>query len=109
MEVIRILDLRQFDRKSRRFRDLVYRNSSKRGTADTPDGKGGFSVFDAACACVDVGDLNCICEHISRFYSAVGPKPCSYWRFDTSIFDPPTPNPQRIPIPELVAVPSDTG
>ena len=110
MEVIRVLNLRNFDRTSRRFRDVVFRNTSKPPEpVTTPDGRGGFSVFDAACACVNTGDSNCICRHISRFYGDVGPEPCAYWRFDTNIFNPPIPNPNRIQPPELIPSPSASG
>ena len=109
MEVIRIFNLRYFDRTKRRFRDVVYRNSARPADpASTPDGRGGFSVFEAACAC---GDLNgdCICHQIAKFYNAVASDPCAYWPFDTSIFDPPNPNPDKLPAPVLIPVPSETG
>ena len=111
MEVIRIFDLRQFDRTSRRFRDVVYRNSAKPpDPSSTPDGRGGFSVFEVACACPGQGvDSDCICCYIARFYPAIAPEPCVYWAFNISIFNPPNPNPNHLPSPVLVSAPSDTG
>jgi hypothetical protein len=108
MEVIRVLNLRQFDRAVRRFRNTVCKNSTK-PTGDTPDGKGGFSVFVATCACLNAADSSCICGHIARFYSEIGPEPCAFWRFDTSLLDPPDPNPAQIKSPVIVEVPSDSG
>ena len=109
MEVVRILNLRHFDRTARRFRDIVCKNASKSDpTAVTPDGRGGFSVFDPACACVDQGqNPNCVCSHISKFYDQVAGEPCAYWRFDHEMFNPPIQNPKNIPV--LVHVPSHTG
>jgi len=110
MEVVRVLDLRQYDRTVRRFRDSLFKNSSKQ--ANTPDGKGGFSVFEVACACGDAGNLgnpNCICGHISRFYPATGPEPCAYIIFDTNLFDHPAPNPKKLPQPQIIPAVSNTG
>src|SRR3954447_14090549 len=101
MEVTRILDLRNFDRYARRFRDVVYKNSSRRGDEDTPDGRGGFSVIDTACACTPVTD-DCICAHIHQFYDRVGPEPCAFWTFDPAVFNPPNPNPNKLEPPVLV-------
>ena len=109
MEVIRILDLRLFDRDRQRFRDLVYKNSSRAPEApETPDGRGGFSVIGLECACNGV-DGDCVCGHIAQFYSGVAPQPCAYWRFDTNEFNPPSPNPQNLTAPVMLEVPSDTG
>ena len=93
MEVIRILNLRHFDRNVRRFRDIVCKNASKSDpSVVTPDGRGGFSVFDPACACVNQAqNPNCVCNHISRFYDRVAGEPCAYWIFDHDIFNPPPP------------------
>jgi hypothetical protein len=82
MEFTRILDLRQFDRTSERFRDNVLRHSKKpANVSDTPDGRRRISVFDTACACSCV-ESGCICRHITRFYSKVVQEPCAYWTFD---------------------------
>ena len=51
-----------------------------------------FSVFDTRCACVDLAP-RCVCDHIRRYYSDNFPEPCVYWTFDSSILDPPNPNP----------------
>ena len=109
MEVTRILDLRQFDRFGRRFRDLVYKNSSRLpDEAATPDGHGGFSVFETSCACGTLTDA-CVCQHIKQFYDTVAPQPCAFWTFDTDSFIPKPPNKEKIKAPEIVSVPSDTG
>ena len=104
---IRILDLRQFDRGSRRFRDVVYRNSSAPPGRSTPDGRGGFSVFDAVCACRGLNG-DCLCRHIDRFYPHVGPEPCAYWAFDPEIFNPPNKNPHHLKAAALIPDQSDT-
>jgi hypothetical protein len=111
MEVVRIFDLRQFDRTVRRFRDLVYKNSKRKpDDPPTPDGRGGFSVFEAACACPGDGlESSCFCDHIAKFYATIGPEPCVYWAFDIKLFDPPNPNPQKLQAAVLLEVPSDTG
>src|SRR5687767_2382846 len=107
MEVTRILPLRQFDGNKCRFSNVVFKHSSGIA-AGTPDGKLGISVFRNDCACNPVtGD--CICAHISAFYSHVFQQPCAYWTFDTDLFQPPNPNPQHIPTPVLVNQPSDSG
>lgn len=110
MEVIRILNLRHFDRIARRFRHIVCKNASKPPDTITPDDRGGFSVFDPTCACVDQGqNPNCICNHISKYYGQVAGEPCVYWRLDCDVFNPPTPNPRKGQAPILVPVPSATG
>jgi hypothetical protein len=108
MVVTRVLNLRQYDRRSRRFRDLVYKNSSPEPGQPAPDGRGGLSVVETACAC---GALNgrCICEHIARYYAHVAPEPFAFWTFDTDDFLPPTPNPNKISPPVILPTPSDTG
>jgi hypothetical protein len=74
----------------------------------TPDGKLGISVFDAVCACADL-HVNCICAHISRWYSDIFPEPCAFWAFETETLLPPNPNPAKIPEPVLVKSPSTSG
>jgi hypothetical protein len=60
--------------------------------------------------CVDQQqNANCICNHISNFYAQVAGEPCAYWVFDHGVFNPPTPNPHRVPVPVLVPIPSETG
>src|SRR5258708_6958154 len=108
MEVKRIFDLRQFDRTSRRFRDVVFRNSAKPDhPSTTPDARGGFSVFDTACACPGESVAsNCVCRHIAQFYSAIAPEPCVYWVFDPAIFNSQLPG---SPEPVLVKIASKSG
>ena len=108
MEVVRVLNLRQYDRTARRFRDLLFKNSSKQ--ANTPDGKGGFSVFEVACACGNAGSLgNCVCGHISKFYSDIATEPCAYIIFDTNVFELPAQNPGKLPQPQIIPLISKTG
>jgi hypothetical protein len=107
MEVTRILSLRQFDGVKCRFSNVVFKHSSG-VAADTPDGKLGISVFRNDCACTTV-TADCLCAHISQFYSQVFQQPCAYWSFDTELLQPPNPNPEGIPVPVLVKAPSDSG
>lgn len=110
MEVTRLLSLVQYDRTRKRFRDFVYKNSAKVADPDsTPDGRGGFSVIELACACDDLADNDCICAHIAQFYGQVAPEPCAYWKFDTAIFGIPNPNPNRYKQAVIVNEPSDSG
>ncbi len=107
MEVIRILDLRLYERGAGRFRDTAYGNSSKSPDVITPDGKGGFSVVDSACACSGVSISDCTCGHIARFYPALAPQPCGFVAFDfENAFPPPSPKHEK---PVYVPSPSTTG
>jgi hypothetical protein len=106
MEVIRILDLRQYDRARGRFRDTVYGNSRKPEGVVTPDGKGGFSVIDPICACKAIGPSDCVCEHIRRFYPSLTPQPCGFVAFN---FEEAFPVPQGGRPPVFIATPSNTG
>jgi hypothetical protein len=84
--VIRLLDLRQFDCVSKRFRDTHYRHSSKPADpASTPDGRGGISVVLASCACPTL-ECDCFCAHISRYYDKFTPEPCAFVQFELDIF-----------------------
>jgi hypothetical protein len=91
MEVIRILDLRLYERILGRFRDTAYGNSSKPPAVTTPDGRGGFSVVDPACACPQLGLSDCLCEHIAKFYPDLAPQPCGFVLFDFEEAFPPPP------------------
>jgi hypothetical protein len=39
----------------------------------------------------------------------VATEPCAYWSFDYDIFNPPVPNPSKVPIPQFVSVLNDKG
>ena len=112
MHVVRILDLRQYDSYRRRFRDVVYKNSSRQHGQDTPDNRGGFSVIDEACVRRRVNEVHgdtVVCEHIALFYSDLTRHPCAFWAFDSAIFDPPDPNPHNLVTPELVQKTTESG
>src|ERR1051326_4907755 len=94
--VIRLLDLRQFDRNSKRFRDTLYRHSAKPADPKTtPDGRGGISVILAACACQNL-ECDCFCEYIGKFSSQSAPEPCAFVQFTveelpiSDVKNPPT-------------------
>ena len=107
MEVVRVLDLRLYDCRKQRFRDLVFKNSSRPLNTTTPDGRGGFSVVGIACVHSRVGGA--ICDHVEKYYEEVSGTPCALWPFDTAIFEPPNPNPHKFKPPELIQKNSDTG
>jgi hypothetical protein len=107
MDATRIISLRQFDRVRQRFSNVAFKHSTGE-RPDTPDRRAGISVFDTSCACPELGG-DCVCAHIARFYGDVFQEPCAYWRFDTEILVPPNPNPDRIPQPSLIKVPSTSG
>jgi hypothetical protein len=90
MEVVRILglDSKYYDRRKQRFRDLVYKNSSLPDTAEIPDNRGGFSVVDTLCVRNSSVDFH---VHVKQYYRTLFGLPCALWRFDTDIFDPPSP------------------
>src|SRR5687768_16470510 len=104
MELTRIFNLRHFDTTARRFRDVVLRHSQKPSEpADTPDGRGGISVFEFTCACPDaVAVPNCPCEHITKYYGDVAQEPCAYWNFNSALLEKLAPSdagkepPQRV-------------
>lgn len=50
-----------------------------------------------------------MCDHISRFYSRFFPEPAVYWVFEDSILEPPIPNPDQHPVPDILPSPSETG
>ena len=104
MDVVRLLNLLQYDEGKQRFRDVVHRNSSK--AVGTPDGKGGLSVVDLCCAADHSGSL---CSHIERYYSEVAGVPCGLWLFDPAAFEPKGSAPKHIKSPVLLPKPSDTG
>jgi len=100
MELTRIFNLRQFDPKRQRFRDLALRHSTKPADpSTTPDGRGGISVFETACACQNLDGGDCVCHHIARFYSKVATEPCAYWTFELATL------PQRLNLPPGGQVP----
>ena len=107
MDLTRIIDPQHLDHRLQRLTNVAFKRSTGIRT-DAPDGKAGLSVFDTKCACPDLNG-DCLCRHIAQYYSLRFPEPCVFWTFDFSILDSPNPNPDDIPSPVLVDVPSDTG
>src|SRR6266568_8714955 len=88
MEAIRLVHLRHFDPKRRRFTSVAFKNSSKGG---------GVSIIERECA---LRTSASVCHHIATFYREIAGYPAIFWLFDTEILPSST---------QLDNVPSDSG
>lgn len=102
MELVRIIRAAWWDDNQGRFSDVAFKRSSE-PYAGSPDGHGGISVFDAACAIGDDEPPKSICAHIAQWYGHRYPAPVLYWRFRLEDVEP------AVDPAAVVAVPSDSG
>lgn len=73
MRYIRLVHPKHYDARTRKFKNLAFKNSS--------DGSGA-SVILEACGAAASGS---ICAHIRRHYPGIGGEPPVFWPFDDSV------------------------